>query len=394
MDCLQNIWVWKRHTRKGTKLPLILYLHGASGRGDSWEHLESGLPKLLNCEQVSRLLAGEDVVVVAPQCPAGTEWAKAPTCAALRALLDHLLNDESDGAATGTATSTATTTAATATATATCTATATAAAAAAARSAGPIDPARVYCTGMSMGGLGCWELAARNPSRFAALLPVCGGGNPVYAPLLKDVPLLFAHAEDDKVVPIADTEALVAALERAGGNVARLRRWRSGVDALGAENESWCEGHNCWDEFYRDPDTWRWLFQQQRRESGSSSSSSSSSGGGGAPAGEINDDSDGSRALSAEEVAAAHAAGNKVVYSGGGDEFDPPHVRAYNRRMAELEKVESERGLLDGHELVERTVAAAEDLAAATPARLLWCALAAAAVAAIVAAFWQRAGAT
>ena len=78
MDCLQNIWVWKRHTRKGTKLPLILYLHGASGRGDSWEHLESGLPKLLNCEQVSRLLAGEDVVVVAPQCPAGTEWAKAP----------------------------------------------------------------------------------------------------------------------------------------------------------------------------------------------------------------------------------------------------------------------------------------------------------------------------
>ena len=98
--------------------------------------------------------------------------------------------------------------------------------------------------------------------------------------------------------------------------------------------------------------------------------------------------------MSAEEVAAAHAAGNKVVYSGGGDEFDPPHVRAYNRRMAELEKVESERGLLDGHELVERTVAAAEDLAAATPARLLWCALAAAAVAAIVAAFWQRAGAT
>ena len=65
----------------------------------------------------------------------------------------------------------------------------------------------------------------------------------MYAPLLKDVPLLFAHAEDDKVVPIADTEALVAALERAGGNVARLRRWRSGVDALGAENESWCEGH-------------------------------------------------------------------------------------------------------------------------------------------------------
>ena len=46
-------------------------------------------------------------------------------------------------------------------------------------------------------------------------------------------------------------------------------------------------------------------------------------------------------------------------------------------------------------ELGERTVAAAEDLAAATPARrLLWCALAAAAVAAIVAAFWQRAGAT
>ena len=91
--------------------------------------------------------------------------------------------------------------------------------------------------------------------------------------------------------------------------------------------------------------------------------------------------------LTPEEVKASHAAGNSVVYSGGGDDFDPPHVRKYNQRMAELERVEQERGLLDGHELVERTVAAAE---ASAPIDLFWCAVVAALAAAAAMFFWKN----
>lgn len=35
------------------------------------------------------------------------------------------------------------------------------------------DPARVYLTGMSMGGYGTWDLAVRQPGLFAALVPIC-----------------------------------------------------------------------------------------------------------------------------------------------------------------------------------------------------------------------------
>lgn len=91
--------------------------------------------------------------------------------------------------------------------------------------------------------------------------------------------------------------------------------------------------------------------------------------------------------LTPEEVKAASEAGNSVVYSGGGDDFDPPHVRKYNQRMAELERVEQERGLLDGHELVERTVAAAE---ASAPIDLFWCGVGAALAAAAAMFFWKH----
>ena len=40
-----------------------------------------------------------------------------------------------------------------------------------------VDADRVYLTGLSMGGYGTWHLAAIHPERFAAIAPICGGGN-------------------------------------------------------------------------------------------------------------------------------------------------------------------------------------------------------------------------
>eukprot|EP01047_Picozoa_sp_COSAG01_P107224 COSAG01_NODE_36257_length_520_cov_0.807601_2_plen_88_part_01 len=40
-----------------------------------------------------------------------------------------------------------------------------------------VDPKRIYLTGLSMGGFGTWDLASYSPERFAAIAPICGGGD-------------------------------------------------------------------------------------------------------------------------------------------------------------------------------------------------------------------------
>ena len=52
------------------------------------------------------------------------------------------------------------------------------------------DPKRVYLTGLSMGGFGTWSLAAKYPEKWAAIVPICGGGDPKNAAKIKDIPML------------------------------------------------------------------------------------------------------------------------------------------------------------------------------------------------------------
>ena len=43
-----------------------------------------------------------------------------------------------------------------------------------------VDPNRIYLTGLSMGGFGTWTIAGNYPERFAAIVPICGGGQPYW----------------------------------------------------------------------------------------------------------------------------------------------------------------------------------------------------------------------
>lgn len=116
-----------------------------------------------------------------------------------------------------------------------------------------IDPARVYVTGLSMGGYGTWRLAAAAPERFAAVAPICGGGDPErMAAALAKVPVWVFHGARDSVVPLSESQKLVAAIRAAGGNP-RLTIYPMA-------------GHDSWTETYNNPMFYDWLLGERRTE--------------------------------------------------------------------------------------------------------------------------------
>jgi len=112
-----------------------------------------------------------------------------------------------------------------------------------------VDPARIYLTGLSMGGFGTWDLAARQPQRFAAILPICGGGDEATAPRLAKLPIWCFHGDADQVVAVDRSRSMIAAIKAAGGSPKYSEL--PGV------------GHDSWTPAYRDPAVLDWLFAQR-----------------------------------------------------------------------------------------------------------------------------------
>lgn len=113
-----------------------------------------------------------------------------------------------------------------------------------------VDKNRVYVTGLSMGGYGTWALAAAYPGKFAALAPICGGGNPADADKLAHLPVWVFHGAKDTTVPSKRSEEMVEALRAAGGNP----KFTLYPDA----------GHDSWTATYDDPEFYKWLLVQKR----------------------------------------------------------------------------------------------------------------------------------
>ena len=112
-----------------------------------------------------------------------------------------------------------------------------------------VDAKRVYLSGLSMGGFGTWSLAAAHPERWAAIVPICGGGDPKEATKIKDIPCWCFHGDEDKAVKVEMSRSMIKALKDAGASP-RYDEY-PGV------------GHNSWDRAYATPELYEWLLQQK-----------------------------------------------------------------------------------------------------------------------------------
>jgi predicted peptidase len=203
----------------GERHPLVLYLHGAGERGDDNQAQLAYLPRWLMEPGLRRRFP---CFLLAPQCPAERRWgwvdwkagrrryAREPTevMRAVRDLLEEVLDRY------------------------------------------PIDADRVYLTGLSMGGFGAWELATRLPGRFAAVAPICGGGDATAVAPLVGLPLWAWHGADDEVVLPERSREMIAALRAAGGSPRYTEL--PGV------------GHDAWTPAYTGPELLPWLFARRR----------------------------------------------------------------------------------------------------------------------------------
>jgi predicted peptidase len=200
--------------------PLVIFLHGVSERGtDVREVARQGLPKLLTGRpeltpqeaEVGALLA-RAFVVAAPQCARDEVWDETR----LLGLLDDLQRDY------------------------------------------PVDPARVYLTGLSMGGFGVWSLGIRHARRFAALVPVCGGGRVKDVAVaaqdpaaLRQLGIWAFHGARDRVVPLEESQRMIEATKRAGVRDVQFTVYADGE-------------HDAWTRAYADPELYAWLLRHAR----------------------------------------------------------------------------------------------------------------------------------
>jgi predicted peptidase len=114
-----------------------------------------------------------------------------------------------------------------------------------------VDPQRIYLTGLSMGGYGTWSLAAKYPERWAAIVPVCGGGDPKAAATIKDLPCWCFHGEEDGAVKVKRSREMIEALKAAGG----APRY----------SEFPYVGHDSWLPAYATAELYTWLLKQTRK---------------------------------------------------------------------------------------------------------------------------------
>ncbi len=116
-----------------------------------------------------------------------------------------------------------------------------------------IDTLREYVSGMSMGGYASWYLAMRFPTRFAAVVPVCGAGDTARAASIRNVPVWAFHAADDPTVPVRGSRDMIAAMQRAGGTPVYTEYPAS----MGI-------GHSSWIPAAQNPALVPWVFGQAR----------------------------------------------------------------------------------------------------------------------------------
>lgn len=213
---------------KNKKYPLVLFLHGAGERGsDNEAQLSHGANMFLN-----PIIRDEHpVFVIYPQCPAGQSWSNSRKTGSegkygserypenpeitvpmkcVKELLDQYIQN------------------------------------------GNVDTQRIYVMGLSMGGMGTFDMLCRYPDLFAAAIPICGGINPErLAKASPSAAITIYHGDKDDVVYVENSRAAYRALKNIG-------KTPGYVEFPGC-------GHNSWDPAFNYPDFLTWLFAQKRK---------------------------------------------------------------------------------------------------------------------------------
>ncbi len=204
--------------------PLILFLHGAGERGNDNEKQLTHGSKLFTNDTIR---TNYPAIVIFPQCAGDDYWAqvavdrshypigldfnyeKGPTAhmGMVMDLLDKTLQQSY------------------------------------------IKKDQVYLMGLSMGGMGTFELLYRKPDVFAAAVPICGAGVPkTVSAYAKNVPLWVFHgAQDNVVAPVQSVSMINALLEEGAYPKFTLYDFAN---------------HNSWDPAFSEPDLLPWLFSK------------------------------------------------------------------------------------------------------------------------------------
>jgi predicted peptidase len=119
-----------------------------------------------------------------------------------------------------------------------------------------IDRTRIYVTGVSMGGFGAYTIAIAHPNDFAAIVPICGGGDPAGLAAIAKVPIWIFHAASDPTVRAGYSRNSVAALKKAGGHP-RYTEYPAGT-------YFYPTAHYSWTTTYANGEMRDWLFEQSR----------------------------------------------------------------------------------------------------------------------------------
>ena len=203
LSCKYLLFLPEGYGKKQQRWPLIMFLHGAGERGSDLEKVKKhGPPKIVENRK------GFPFIVVSPQCPEDDWWT---------GKVEVLINLLDDIAARY-----------------------------------KVDTERIYLTGLSMGGFGTWSLASEYPERFAAIAPICGGGNRIMALRLRNMPVWVFHGAKDKTVPLEESEEMVNAIRKRGGNA----KFTIYPDA----------GHDSWTETYDNQKLYDWFLEHRKSQ--------------------------------------------------------------------------------------------------------------------------------
>ena len=184
------------------EFPLILFLHGAGERGSDLDSVKiHGIPKIVETNPDFPFIA------VSPQCPEDSWWTS--ELHTINGLIEEVVEKYQ------------------------------------------VDTSRIYLTGLSMGGFGTWSLASMYPERFAAIAPVCGGGE-VRQILrsLVEMPIWTFHGQKDDVIPFSRSEEIVTALKKHGSSI----KFTIYPEA----------GHDSWTKTYDNPELYKWFLKHSR----------------------------------------------------------------------------------------------------------------------------------